>query len=452
LNRHANEYGPQERLQLVVSAAAGDAERFHRDLSELTELVAGVRAERMADDPSPSEALLRTGQSFQIVGPALRALAEAGLVADAVAVLAAWAGVGGQEERAREPLLAVPAHPVGTLWAVEGASAPPIDEERNDLGAVIEAINAFLNMTILFRDDPAFVLHQPPRPSGMPMPEQGNHFVETCLAHLRLDGLRTLERPQDAMVVAPGQPLPFQALMLRELGWTLPINVSLRESRQGASLRRAVLIGDGQTSTSTWELDAVEAVLSAAGVQVTRVASDVASFSEAYSDPDVDVLWVASHAVFEAMQPERSAVHLAPGEEISLDDLAALTVPSRETSRLLMLSTCDAGMSAALGGLLGFGLGPAVAAPTQAVISHLWSAYPPTAAAFGVLLAAAVAGGASYLEAFSAATRALEGGSPAIEESLSALGDVAERLREHIALTSVPFDNVASWGSPALFV
>jgi CHAT domain len=316
------------------------------------------------------------------------------------------------------------------------------------MGAVVSAANRFLNTTIVFRHGTEDLV-APAGSPGDPNPAFGDEFSDVVCRHLRLDAVTDLAPHPQSLVALPGLPIPLQAVFAQELGWTPMLNVSFREPAPPRAFRQVVLLGDGATGTSTWELDIVEEQFVTAGATVQRVDPTRANFEAAYIDADVDVLWLASHGFFDHYQPDRSALHLGPGEELELDELVDLDVPIGG-QRLLVLNTCDAGMSATLGGLTGFGLGPAIAGPHQAVVSNLWAVYALTAAAFGAELAASLARGSSIGASFTAALSMLAGGRDAISAVLQTCGPTARPLQAAVAQAKLPYDNLECWGAPTL--
>lgn len=100
----------------------------------------------------------------------------------------------------------------------------------------------------------------------------------------------------------------------------------------------------------------------------------------------------------------------------------------------------------------GFGIAPALAGPSQSVVSHLWPTTPAVAAAFGVMLADALARDADHLQAFTAAVQALANGRDQLIGALYALPDDGPRLAEHLSLSSHELDNIVHWGSPTFHV
>ncbi|KFE60980.1 CHAT domain-containing protein [Hyalangium minutum] len=448
LATYFDRYSAANRLLLRIASCWGDSARLREIHSQLLEDLASIRTERAQQAASPTEALLRAGQSFRMLQPVLRAYAESGDAASVVEILAAWSGDVSAQPLVQVPLLAVPGHPVGTLW-VSGETVAPMDTTpKENFGDFLAALNAFLDVTILFGDQPSLRPRQ--RGGGMhPHPEYGRRFEAESIRLLRLDALSEFGTPlPDRLVLAPGLTVPVQPLLLRHRGHNAALSVSLREPLPVRPLRHVALLGDN-TMSSAFELDAVTSILERAGVAVDRISPTADAFKSAYSDTRYDALWVAAHGEYRSFQLERSALVLGESEELSLDDLAALPAPSGDR-RLLVLNVCSGGHSATFGGPLGVGLGPVLVGRSQTVISHLWPVGFQFAGAFGVLLADAHVRLKDHLDAYGESMQVVLAGRESMLQRLALLPNaapVAERLHEGIDV-----GNIASWGAPTLLI
>lgn len=330
---------PVERFQLNVFACGGDGECLRKRLPELLRELASLRAESGRSTQTASARFYRLGQAFQMVGPTFADLATAGHVDDGVRLVAAWAEDPDVPPRVKNPLVAVVAYPGGTLWATEGnVLAPPESTNRSgSMASVVKATNRFLNTRIVFRDQDVDLAPLTGDP-GLPVTAAGADFLAVVREHLRTAPLKDLHIRPSNLVAVPTFPIPVQALLVNELGWTPAMSISLREPASRRQIRSVVLLGDGETTTSTWELDVVEGHFSGAGARVHRPESTRASFIDAYLDSEVDVLWVASHGHFDHFRPDESVLRLNSGEELSIDELVALEVPDLSAQRLLVLN------------------------------------------------------------------------------------------------------------------
>ena len=448
LTSYHTTYDAAERLQLRIASCAGAPTRLREIHGQLLEDLAAVRAERGRQAATPTESLLRAGQSFRLLQPVLRAYAEAGEIASAVEVLAAWSGNPSASRLVQSPLLAVPTHPVGTLWSAGGVMAPRDARPKETLGAFLDALNAFLDVTVINGDQPS-PLRPPQREALFPHPKQGSRFEAESGRLLRLDALAELDKPlPNTLVLAPALVVPVQPILLRDVGHKAALSVSLRESSPARRLRRVALLGEN-TMTSGLELDGVASVLERAGVVVDRLPATASDFTSAYSGLGYDAIWIAAHGEYDSFQLERSALVLDRDEELSLDELAALPLP-RGDRRLLVLNICSGAHSATFGGPLGVGLAQVLAGPSQSVISHLWPVRSEFAGAFGVMLSDSLVRLPDHLDAYADTMQAVLGGRESMLQRLSSMPggrSVAERLHE-----GVEVENIVNWGAPTLLI
>jgi hypothetical protein len=447
LERHGAHYEPSVRFALRVASCAGDASRIQGTQEELLGELALMRAEAREEAVSPSERLLRRGQSFKRMEGVLKAYAEAGLPGPAVELLAAWMSDPREGALLAEPTLAVSNHPVGTLWCIDGSSAPdhPIVPDPNAEFTV--ALNAFLGTTVLAREAPG-TLRRVERPLH-PNADAAQEFERAALVHLRLIAWMDLDvdRLSRATVLVPGVPIPLQPLLLRELGKPTALSVSMREPAPSRPVRTVALMGDN-TFTSPIELEAIEHRFADSGAEVVRLPPTTDAFRDAYDDERFDVLWVAAHGEYEGLRLETSALVLATDEQLTLDELAAFEPPKGDR-RALVLNVCSGGHSAVLGGLMEIGLGSVLAGPSQTVVSHLWPVFPQFAAAFGALYADALIRCVDHLDAYASTVNALLRGRDEIERSLSGLPGAGEVL-ERFSNATHDYESIAAWGSPIL--
>ena len=168
------------------------------------------------------------------------------------------------------------------------------------------------------------------------------------------------------------------------------------------------------------------------------------NFGELYVDDDLDLLWITGHGDHNATRPDQCMLFFKAEEAADMDWLASLDARTGDR-RLLVLNVCSGGRSTMHGSPYGFGIAPALAGPSQSVISHLWPTTPAVAAAFGVMLADALAHGADHVHAFTSAVKALSNGSDQLIDALRALPGDGPRLADHLSRSSYDLDNIAHW-------
>lgn len=458
LNQFGDLYRDPETLALRIARCWARLEDLVADFDELERLTRATGPLSGEADESPVAILHRQGVQYERIAPAVRVFVEEGRSDLAMRLLAAWQGVP-EPDVLQAPVLGLTNIEVGTRWAMGELIVPPVgpDEDRSaistgPLSETVESMSAFLGNIVVDVSNPEFEITIPVR-RGIPNPGEGTRFAEATRSHLCLDGLETVSHgtPSTPLVLIPGTNLPIQPLMAEALGRSRPLSISLRTPRSARALRKAVIVGD-TTITSEMELDAVQRMLAVGGTEVRRLSHvDHGEFSDIYGDPDVDLIWIASHAELDHSNPSQSALHLGVDDHVELDWLGRLSRPLGDR-RLLVINACEGGASVMNGGLAGFGIGPIMAGPTQSVISHLWPVNPTAAAAFGVLLAGSLQVFPDHFDAFDRSLTILVAGKSRILDELEDLEIDTSRLREHITRSSLDFSNIAQWGAPTFHI
>jgi hypothetical protein len=325
---------------------------------------------------------------------------------------------------------------------------PGVDEDR-----LTKATNAALGEALSSAEPSSTPVGAPA--TGTVDRTQGALFAAQAKAMLNVTDcppLRDQIRDETLLLPVPGWRLPYQALLLDELGQTPPLWVSLQRPAIDPFFDRAVLI-EGDTALSRVEADLVEHVLVGGGLEVERLsgaAATTATFRSAYSDPKVDLLWISGHGSRNPLRPETDGVQLRVGEYVTLDDVRSQ--PSdREQSRLLILSSCDGAATATSGGLRRRGLAAEAASSHQAVVAHQWPVEERFAAVFAALLACGLIDTRSINKAFNYAMHAVRLPTEALTQELTMRGcdpKLAAQLRSPVGSYG---DNILDYGVPALY-
>jgi hypothetical protein len=272
-------------------------------------------------------------------------------------------------------------------------------------------INSALGLALVDTIDMEPITSRPERP-GVPNYECASDFSELSREALEPEKAVALGKMSGVEPVAllnlAFERIPLAHLIAESGGPSLPLAVSLEQPDHDRALRRAE-IWWGDLLFAREEAEVVARILRYAGVEVSMIeaaAADAQSFRRSYTDPGVDLLWIASHADFDHWQPDDTAMVLASNLRIGLEELAGLPKPTGGR-RLLVLNSCDSATMAGLGGPSTVGLAGVVAGRTQAVVAHLWPVRWQSAAAFGALLGVGLVNSGSFRDAFRFATRAL---------------------------------------------
>lgn len=456
LDRYPDDLSATERLEALGNALAGDGHTIARRIDEFIQLVGQQHTDISARGRGQASYAWARGGMFTLIQPPLVALLRDGEVRAATRLLAAWQGIPGDERLALAPLIALHDREEGLSWVCDGASAyaSPTGVSHRDY---FMAANAALGTTVVNRLGGATDLAVPDRGRGVPSPPAApafealaTDFLSLADAQAAFDTAADYGDPPLSMVVLPTQQAPVQPLMLKELGWTLPLSTSLRASSPDRPIRRAT-VWIGGSYSAQMEREAVLDSLRAAAIDFVIRDEDEMSgdlFAADYLSEEFDLIWVGTHGIYDALTPEGAHLLLPNGDRIMAADLA-YDHASTNVRRLLVLNACDSGTTALLGGYGEIGLGSAAAGPGQAVVCHLWPVASMTVApAFAAMLLCTLSDTDDYFGAYARTVRAFAAGPNGVHAELNGRADRIIRIVE-----SHPedFENLLGWASAAFF-
>lgn len=394
-----------------------------------------------------------------LIKPLLRTLVDAEDIGAVMDVLTAWYTEPGNEPCDDNVLFVNLAYRdgVAVLWpggAWINARTTPSGHEL-----VVEALHGALGI----ETDPARGAIIDEKREGMPDYPKGAEIERAMLDYYRLGevaaGFKTMAKPR-SLVVFPTVADPLQGLIGRELGLTLPLEVSLAQALPNRPVRR-VSIWPGSTYYTDFEVDALKAFGQLQGWRVDvfdTQAGAAADFRRFYEQAEPDLLWVAGHGEFVAHRPDESGIVLEPRpsgpsaepgayEILPMQEVAQFGIP-QGSRRLLVLNTCNGATTQGMAGMARIGLAQNIVQPAQAVIGHLWPASQAVSLAFGMLFASNLGG--KTIEAAFARTIA----------EMRVPADIPARLTERLGrppegLFRIERDagelsSILAWGCPVL--
>ncbi len=451
LDQFESELNTTDRLAALGTSLSGRPEDTAAQIEAFLDLARDHHAQFTYGAGSEQDAAWARSGMHSLIDVPVRTLLMGGHVRLAVRLLRAWRGL--EDDLGDEPntLFAVLANAHGFSWVADGGAVygPPAGVSLSDFQL---AANAFLGNTVTVRTGPTVPLHVPSRGRGVPNDDQGAAFEVVAHAFLNLSGAEAahasaVETPS-SLLALPTLQAPLQPLMLRNLGWTLPLSMSLRKPKPDRPIRQALLYVGGSLF-SPLEMEALEASLSSTNVRVTvRDAHEMTSarFLADYHSAEFDLIWVGTHGVYDALEPDRAYLHLSELERVTLKDLRP---PVTGLRRLLVLNACDGGATALMGGVGEIGLAATASAAAQAVISHHWPIKSPTVApVFAAVLAGHLGVEQTYFEAYQATVSTFEGGQAALQTQLE---NISERLVHVVQDHPQDFDALTGWASAAFF-
>lgn len=458
LEHHGDTLREHERLQFLV-ATIDTWERWRQLRSELLREIAELNARAAATEKIGASGLFAREARLDIVKPLIALLVRQQDLGGVVDVLSAWYGSSGAAPCADDVLLIHPAFGdgVATLWPggawIDTATTRGGHERVVD--ALDEALGNCSNPDVSQVDE---------RREGMPNYALG-HVVEAAMSdYYRPATLkRNFRRINDprSLLVFPSVSDPLQALLARDLGLTLPLEVSLATAESERPVRR-VSVWAGSTYYTDFEVSVVKAFAKVHGwhaeVFPSSINGDANDFLKFYQQSEPDVLWVAGHGEFVAHRPDETGIVVGSPRATRFDDVAIDTILPMATlaalgvsgpgRRLLVLNTCNGATTQGMAGMARIGLAQSLVGPRQAVIGHLWPASSGLALAFGALLASNL-NGCSATDAFGGTLAELRNPSSIVEAIEARLGAPFEggfRIRSDIG----ELDSIMAWGCPVL--
>jgi hypothetical protein len=400
---------------------------------------------------TPTAIVQATDQRSALLNPAVMRLAQFERGADLLTMLTEWYGVPQNKRFTGGPLFVIPGYEGGFAYLSKVRQLLPAGGEKQ-FANLIAVTNESLGLTLTVRGEQA----GPPAPErgAEPAYALGPRFADTLANSYRFDALDTeMLADRHAIISFSGHPHPLQALMAAAPdGTILPISSSLQQPEADRPIRRALLWAAENDYYSSFEIEAVQAILTRAGVNCDRksgVGSRPEDFLPTYADPEYDLIWVAGHGEIDRWRD--GSARLVAGDNclIGIDALVA-HMPDAAGRRLLMLNICDGGVSAVNGGIHRLGLAPMLANARQATISHLWPVRPPVAAAFGALTADALTRYRSHFDAFVDTLLRMHAPSSDVSDAVRQIIPEQE-LVQRLENADLEMDNIFNWGSAAFF-
>lgn len=287
----------------------------------------------------------------------------------------------------------------GVSYITEGVIVKGQEISIFDYRSLVKICNQFLGIKVSIKDDPEFEMEEP-RHLGFPEKGNGPEFEKILSKYYNFEMVPNKDFKY--LTIIPGDQHPIQALMIKELGFSAPIDSSLEKPKVQSEIKKVLLWCYG-TLSSDREAELVSHIFLANKIEVEKV--DILNetrdtFFEKYRNEDYDVIWLATHGNYDHMLPHRSTVDILPEVQITIEEMFVNT-PNSDKQRLLFLNVCDGATSSANESLYQHGFGAGLANSSLCVISHLWPVETEPALYFGALYAHLLSQNKNFWNAFS---------------------------------------------------
>lgn len=248
---------------------------------------------------------------------------------------------------------------------------------------------------------------------------------------------------------------PLQALMLKSIGNTLPLNLSLSKKKDFNEVN-TVLFWSGFSYTSVIETEALEEIFSSKSIVFEIHNEDNSSskkFAKRIKELKPDIVWISSHGKHNHYEPNSSKIFFSENDYIGVRDYELL-LNEENNRRLLFLNVCEGGVHGQTGEFKNLGFPNLLTSNYQDVISHLWLAEPNFAFVFGVFIALGITyHDKNYFEAFKYSLSLTLSNKESIlnelEEYPLELINLKERIRNN---DRTEWGNIITTGSPVYHI
>ena len=397
---------------------------------------------------------------FKVLNSVILALCQHAATTELAALLIAYYHPDADWAPRDSILFVLPNAKEGVFYCAKDALAFHEQDNVVAVPVLVDMANRALSQLHILRGIPGQIAPVPERTIGFPVLPLGRDFERTISSFYNFKKLGQLDLTAiTALCPFNFNQLPLQALMLKELQVTFPIYTSL-QNKVAFQSPRHVLFWQGSSVTSEMEGNALAYIFEKAGVKLTVLVEDTATkqdLIDAYRSPDYDIIWVSSHGKRGYYEPDNSSFALSHTEEVSLTELAAITVQHPQV-RLLFLNVCEGGANTQIGEFLNVGFGHMLTSHNQDVLSHLWMADSLVAMLLGALIAEGLCRpGATYFSVYQSALLTLIAGEASIIDRLAALEPESPPLAITALIDRLQYNsnadlsNILKWGSAVYF-
>lgn len=289
------------------------------------------------------------------------------------------------------------------------------------------------------------------KPIGLPSPNFAKEYESKLLELYDFGKIENQLENVGSIIQFDFNSFPIQALMLKTIKKTLPINLSLSNKLDFKKVE-TVLYWSGNSQTSEIETEALKEIFYSKNIIFeihNGQNSSLNMFVGRIKQMDPDVIWISSHGEHQHYEPNLSKIHLTENSSIGIRDFKQL-INNSNKRRLLFLNVCEGGVHSQTGEFKNLGFPNLLVSNNQDVISHLWMADSRFAYVFGVFIALGIAHlGKNYFEAFNYSLSIVLNSKDSILNNLDEFPLVLTNLKERILNNDgTEWGNILTTGSP----
>ncbi|MBF8964050.1 hypothetical protein I0P70_12410 [Pontibacter sp. FD36] len=454
LDHFATLLGKHDKLHLHSIYYTNHLDELETDFSEMLGAISTYKDS--ISHISPIEAKYERAKIFGVIRGLIKKCLEEGKAKLASEVLCSYAGVDEELQALEHQLFIVVNYDRGVLLTSDTSLEKLENNFSQTFVDLIVESNRFLSAKVILDDLPGFNLEEPEN-LGVPVKSRGREFESKLINHYQFDKLTSDSlNAVESMIVLPGLQHPIQALMMKYMGTTLPINASLEKSLPSRKCNKVLLWCFG-TRSSDIEAKLVRGILSASGieVEVADILSETKeSFLMKYYSSEYDLIWLATHGEYNHELPHKSTIEILPEYTIELSELQN-TISGSDKQRMIFLNICDGATASTLNALYDIGFGASICGASQAVLSHIWPIEIESALIYGLVYAHFISGGKNYWEAYELTVKTILKGNGdvfrIIDEIVEKYDSEGEAVRLLVNLDKNIRDNIYYWGSGVFY-
>lgn len=444
-----------ETLQALLNYSHGNSERI---LEHLDDFYGGIQIYRDSlglSEEQSSYMSYELSRSFEVLMPILLTLIKEGNGNAAAQLFIRFFNTQPAMANTDGVLHIVPNDIDGVVYCL--SQEPAIIHEGDTKQSYINAmqlLNIFLQHTIFLNGLPEYVPPPPPgERNGTPREEHAGDYLAALINHFRFDRVNEILQMENARsyYLYNGYNLPLQPVMLREIGFVVPMCYSFQQVEESRQIQ-TVLLWQDDTLFSSVECDGIVHILTRANIQVVRLNAyehTLDDFKREYESNDYDYVHISAHGEHRHYEPHQSYIQLGAAIQLHNEQLTAFQ-NSWDLRRLLVLNICDGATTSLFNSPVSMGVSNHLIHSKQSVLSHLWPVNPRIAVLYGFLAATCIVRKLTYSEIYREIVSILLNGKEAIIEYLQPFVDDADILQT-VENIDIDLTNFTYWGSLAYF-
>jgi hypothetical protein len=447
-----------ERLQFLV-ASVDTHERWQNERTAVFEEIEALNMRAYEAAEVGASPLYVREARLDVIKPLIRTLVVGQDLAGAMDLIRAWYRQPGTASCDDNVLFVHPAIEDGVAILWPGRARISLQTTPGGHDVVIDAIANALGVKTVPDGEPVDENRE-----GIPDYGRGGEVEAAMTRYYQPAALarqfKKMSEPR-SLVVFPSVADPLQALLAKELGVMLPLEISLAQPEIQRPIR-VISIWAGFTHFTHFEVDVIDTFAAKNGWAVSVFPGsedgDADDFRRFYEQAEPDLLWVCGHGEFVTHRPSETGMVVSTpraervngqyeDEILPMETIATFAVPGAGR-RLLVLNTCNGATTQGMAGMARIGLAQSLVGPHQLVAGHLWPASSALGLAFGSLFISNLEG-REIRDAFGATLKELRSPEAIVDLIQERMGgSFAGGFRISSCVNEL--SSIMAWGCPVL--